>query len=244
MKRTYATILTSTAASAVVISALALALASQAHAATIPLVAWDYITAFPTTPTTYGFDNRNLPWGAFLGHENYGSPNSGSAIEARVILEFDLTGMLSGPVPSAAFTFPATNVMDYGVSSCFNFASGCPKLPKFDVYGFVGDGSATTADYDPAGATFIQQIVTPNFGSTVTLDPTAFLNTLLATNEHFLGLLLRPASNEQGGLATGPLSIGQGGSAIVVQPAPIPEPATLLLLGLGLAGLGFSRRKQ
>jgi hypothetical protein len=34
-----------------------------------------------------------------------------------------------------------------------------------------------------------------------------------------------------------------GGGSILVQ-SDIPEPATLALLGLGLAGLGFSRRKQ
>lgn len=140
------------------------------------------------------------------------------------------------------FSFPATDVKTFGVSSCFNF-SDCPKLPTFDVYAYVGDGSVTTADYGLG--TFIRQIVTPDFGEIITIDTTAFLNGLLVANEDFLGLVLRVAPGAEGGLATGLLSVAQGGSGIVVEEGgPIPEPATLALAGAALLGAAAARRRH
>ncbi|RLB76510.1 MAG: hypothetical protein DRH06_05775, partial [Deltaproteobacteria bacterium] len=40
------------------------------------------------------------------------------------------------------------------------------------------------------------------------------------------------------------ISGGISDTASVPEPAPVPEPATLLLLGSGLVGLAFYRRKR
>jgi len=46
------------------------------------------------------------------------------------------------------------------------------------------------------------------------------------------------------GIVSGVMQLNQDGSVSVVIPSPVPEPMTLALFGLGLAGIGFARARK
>lgn len=207
-------------------------------------------TVNPTyTPADYG-------GGAGAPTVNFGGFFAGQALgtaatcPAGAALSGCVVGSPSGPLaldPASPDTFITTD----GAFPTSPTLSGTPRFNGpisllFDVdvagVGLEGGyfdaigGTAITA-YDRDGnvlGSVLNESLGIEFLGLITDDGTA----------QIAGLQFSLVGPEPAGFNIDNVRFGREGEVVIPEPQPAPEPATLLLLGAGLAGLGFATRRR
>jgi len=153
-----------------------------------------------------------------------------AARQSRGIIEFDISS-LSSPISSATLNLSQAN-------------SDLTNVQTFSVYGFTGDGSIGSSDYGLGS--FLTSFDHQNEATEI-IDITTFINSQILLNDanHFAGIQITvdiTPSNESVLFAN--RFLPHLNPTLSVEAATIAEPAPLALLGLGIAGVMFARRKR